>query len=81
MRARGLDARGVAVGSLTAEGPSLTGEARIAKGGAVREAVQKLSEEVEKEPLPLEHREQVERFQQLLLEGSDAGGEVSPNPK
>jgi hypothetical protein len=62
---------------MTVDGPSLTGEARIAKGAALEEAVRQLSEEVEKEPLPVEHREQIRRFHDLLLHGGevDAGAE------
>jgi len=69
LNAKALDPRGVPVGSFTVDGPSLTGEARIQKGVALEEAVRQLAEEVEKEPLPAEHRDQVERFQNLLLQG------------
>lgn len=69
INARGLDPRGVPVGTFTIDGPALTGEARIQTGVVLEETVRQLAEEVEKEPLPAEHREQVERFQHLLLKG------------
>ena len=72
--AKGLDPRGVAVGSFTVDGPSLTGEAKVRKSAAIEEAVRQLSEEVEKEPLPVEHKEQIQRFHDLLLRGGEAGG-------
>lgn len=71
--AKGLDPRGVAVGSFTIDGPSLTGEARVSKGVTVKDAVRQLSQEVEKEPLPVEYREQIQRFHELLLGGGAPG--------
>ncbi len=73
--AKGLDPRGVAVGSFTIDGPSLTGEAKVSKGVTVQDAVRQLSEEVEKEPLPIENREQIQRFHELLLGGGTAGND------
>ena len=61
-----MDPRGVPVSTLTVNGPSLTGEATIKKGPALQSIVQELSEEVQKEPLPIEHREHIWRFQELL---------------
>lgn len=69
--AKGLDPRGQAVGSFTVDGPSLTGEPTIQKGGAVEQAVRQLSEQVEKEPLPVEYRDQIQRFHSLLLGGGE----------
>jgi hypothetical protein len=69
LRAKSLGARGVAVGTLSAEGPSLIGEPRIEKSAAVDAAVRELSEEVEKEPLPVEHRESIQKFHDLILNG------------
>lgn len=71
---RDLGPRGQIVGSLTVDGPSAAGEPTIQKGGAVEQAVRQLSEEVEKEPLPVEYRDQIQRFHSLLLGG---GGESS----
>ena len=36
------------------------------KAPALLDAVQQLSEEVEKEPLPAEHREHIQKFHDLL---------------
>jgi hypothetical protein len=69
---RGLAPSGRPVGVLTVPGESLPGEVTIEKSAEVREAARALSEEVEKEPLPIEHREQVRRFYDLLLEGGGA---------
>lgn len=63
--------------TFTVDGPSLTGEARIEKGAALEHAVRQLSEEVEKEPLPVEHREQIQRFHELILGGGGAGEKPS----
>ena len=68
--AQGINPRGQAVGSFVADGPSPEGEAKLEVGPPVEQAVQELSEEVEKEPLPVEHRRQVERFYDLLLQGA-----------
>ncbi|HVR73484.1 MAG TPA: hypothetical protein VMT52_04095 [Planctomycetota bacterium] len=57
------------------DGPALAGEATVEKGGRVEAAVRQLSEEVEKEPLPIEHREQIQRFHDLLLGGGEPAGE------
>lgn len=63
----GLDPRSQIVGSFLTEGPSEKGEVTIQKGGALEKAVRELSQEVEREPLPIEQREQVERFYQSIL--------------
>ncbi len=63
---------GSMVGVFTTDGPSLTGEVNIEKSREVVEAVHELSREIEKEPLPPEYREQVERFHELLMEGDPA---------
>ena len=76
--AKGLDPRGVSVGSLAADGPSITGEARVEKSQAIEDAVRQLSQEVETEPLPVEHREQIQRFHNLILGGNGPSGENSP---
>ena len=69
IRARGLDPRGQLVGSFLTEGPSATGEVTLQKGGALETAVREQAQEVEKEPLPAEQREQLQRFHELLLGG------------
>jgi hypothetical protein len=56
----------VPVSTFTVDGPSITGEARVEKGAALEKVVQQLAEEVEKEPLPVEHREQIQRYHDLL---------------
>jgi len=61
-----MDPRGVPVSTLTVDGPALKGEAILKKGPALQSIVQELSEEVEKEPLPIEHRDHISRFQELL---------------
>jgi len=64
---------GILVGSFTVEGVTETGEATIEKGGGLERAVRDLSEQVDREPLPVEQKEQVLRFQELLLGGGAAG--------
>jgi hypothetical protein len=71
VRTNSLDPRGQPVGSMTADGPSPRGEATIRKGADLDRAVQELSEEVEKEPLPVEHRRQIQKFHELLLGGDE----------
>ncbi|MBI4604372.1 MAG: hypothetical protein HY721_20625 [Planctomycetes bacterium] len=71
MPAKSLGNQGVPVSTFTVDGPSLTGEATIEKGGRVEEAVRQLSREVETEPLPIEHREHIQRFHDLLLGGGE----------
>jgi len=75
--ARELGPRGQVVGSLTVDGPSAVGQPTIQKGGAVEQAGRQLSEQVEKEPLPVEYRDQIQRFHSLLLGGGDGS---SPGP-
>ena len=65
----GMSPRGQSVGSFIADGPSPQGEATIAVGAPLEQAVQELSQEVEKEPLPIEHRRKIERFYDYLLGG------------
>ena len=73
--ASGLDPRGTVVGSFLTDGPSATGEPSIRAGGALESRVRELSEEVQKEPLPVENRDQIQRFHELLLGGqADPGG-------
>lgn len=65
----GLDPRGQAVGSFLTEGPAAAGDVTIKKGGALEKAVRELSQEVEREPLPVDKREEVQRFYERLLGG------------
>ena len=71
--ASGILPEGQVVGSFTVEGVTETGEATIEKGGGLERAVRDLSEQVDREPLPVEQKEQVLRFQELLLGGGGAG--------
>ena len=66
---KGMDPRGGIVGSFVADGPAPEGEARVRQAPALLDAVQQLSEEVEKEPLPVEHREHIQKFHELLTGG------------
>jgi hypothetical protein len=68
--ATGLLPEGQVVGTFTVDGPSDAGEATIEKGGAIEKAVRDLSQKVETEPLPVESREQVRRFQEYILGGA-----------
>ena len=66
---------GETAGALILRGFGGRGDAKIEKGGAVEKAVRDLSHGVETEPLPVEHRERIRRFYQLLLEGEGASQE------
>ena len=61
---------------MMADGPSPKGDVTVRKGADLQRAVQELSEEVENEPLPFEHRQQIQRFHKLLL-----GDDESAHPK
>lgn len=65
-----MSPRGRVVGTFHADGPSPTGEAKIEVGAPIEQAVQELSQQVEKEPLPIEHRGTIERYHDLLLRGT-----------
>ena len=65
-----MSPRGRTVGSFVGDGPSPTGEAKIEVGAPLEQAVQELSQQVEKEPLPIEHRGTIERYHDLLLHGT-----------
>ncbi len=69
----GLQA-GQPVGVLTVDGPSLKGEVSLPKGGARRDAVQRLSQEVEKEALPIQYRTHVRRYHDFVLQGGQGQG-------
>jgi hypothetical protein len=73
--AKELSPSGQTVGSFVVEGPSDPGEATLQKGGAIEKAVRDLSQQVDREPLPVEKREQIERFHELLLGGKASSGE------
>lgn len=63
---------GPSIGALPVEGDAEVGEVSLPVGGAARGAVQHMAEEMKNEPLPVEHREQIRRFHEIVLE---AGGE------
>lgn len=67
-----LNPRGRMIGKLDIKGPSKRGEATFQVSTEVRQAVQELTEEVEKEPLPIEHRRHLQRYLGIL------GGEAPP---
>lgn len=71
--ASGILPEGQVVGSFTVDGAAEAGEATIEKGGGLEQAVRDLSEQVDREPLPVEQKAQVLRFQDLLLGGGGAG--------
>jgi hypothetical protein len=71
--AKELGGRGELAGEFLTEDPAARGEVTVQKGGAVEQAVRELSEEVEKEPLPVEQREQIRRFHELILGEGDTG--------
>jgi len=71
----GLSPSPQVVGSFVTDGPSAKGEATIQKGGAVEQTARQLSQEVEREPLPVEERAQVQRFYDMLLGGKEKPGE------
>ena len=54
------------IGKLDIKGPSKRGEATFELNSSVAQAIQELTEEVEKEPLPIEHREHVRRYYGVL---------------
>lgn len=56
------------MGRLLSDDPSPTGEAVVPLSSDAGRALQDRAEEVERESLPVEHKEHVERFYELLLE-------------
>ena len=66
INASGLDPRGMIVGKLDVEGEQKRGDVTIDKEFTVGAAIQELTEEVEKEPLPVEHKEHVRKYYNLL---------------
>lgn len=66
-RPKELSRGGRAVGRLFSDDPSPTGEAAISLSSEFGKALQERAEEVDREPLPVEHKEHVERFHELLL--------------
>lgn len=67
MRAKNLDPQGGTIGSFPTDGPAPRGDVTVEKGADLKQAMQLLAEEVEKEPLPVEYKEQIRRFHGLLL--------------
>lgn len=74
LKASELD-RGAIAGVVTVDGESLTGQATLPKGGEVRAAVDKLAEEMEKETIPIEHRDQIRLYHEYVLQGAGGAGE------
>lgn len=54
------------IGKLDIKGPSQRGEATFEASSPVGQAIQELTEEVEKEPLPIEHRRHLQRYYAIL---------------
>ena len=54
------------IGKIDIKGPSQRGEATFELAEPVGQAIQELTEEVEKEPLPIEHREHLQRYYSAL---------------
>ena len=60
------------VGKIDVEGPSRRGDVTIEKSFELNEAIQTMTDEVENEPLPMEHKEHVrEYYRKIRGEGSD----------
>ncbi len=55
------------IGKIDIKGPSKRGEATFQLTAPVEQAIQALTEEVEKEPLPIEHRRHLQRYYGVLL--------------
>ena len=69
IRTSKLDPRGMVVGKLDIKGLSPLGEAKFEGGATIGEVVHKLAEDVETEPLPIEHRESLRRYHESLRGG------------
>ncbi len=54
------------IGKIDIKGPSKRGEATFELSAPVEQAIQELTEEVEKEPLPIEHRRHLQRYYGVL---------------
>ena len=54
------------IGKIDIKGPSKRGEATFELSAPVDQAIQELTEEVEKEPLPIEHRRHLQRYYGVL---------------
>ncbi len=62
------------IGKLDVEGVTQRGEAELEKGLTVADVAQERTEEVEREPLPVEFRDHVRTYYQMLVgEGSGEG--------
>ncbi len=57
-----MSPRGMVIGKIDIKGPSKRGEATFELSAPVDQAIQELTEEVEKEPLPIEHRRHLQRY-------------------
>ena len=61
-----MNLRGTPIGKIDIKGPSQRGEATFQVNAPVEQAIQELTEEVEKEPLPIEHRRHLQRYYNAL---------------
>ncbi len=61
-----MSPRGMVIGKIDIKGPSKRGEATFELSAPVDQAIQELTEEVEKEPLPIEHRRHLQRYYGVL---------------
>lgn len=62
-----MSPRGMVIGKIDIKGPSKRGEATFKLTAPVEQAIQELTAEVEKEPLPIEHRRHLQRYYGVLL--------------
>lgn len=69
-----MSPRGMVIGKIDIKGPSKRGEATFELTAPVEQAIQALTEEIEKEPLPIEHRRHLQRYYGVLR--GETSGEV-----
>lgn len=65
-----MSPRGMVIGKIDIKGPSKRGEATFELSAPFDQAIQELAEEVEKEPLPIEHRRHLQRYYGVLRGGT-----------
>ncbi len=66
--------QGTIIGTLDIDGEAPRGEVAREHRQVVEKAMQQLAEEVETEPLPIEHRQHVGRYRGRILEMFQGGG-------
>ena len=64
---------GSIVGVLDVDGEAPRGDAQLEQREFVQKAMRQLAEEVETEPLPIEHRHHLERYRKLILDQVQGG--------